>query len=215
MPLHCEAPLRSTSPFRSTTYTRTGGFCPGANPEFQRMARQNPPVLWLTESVCSCPEQPLSATYGRQRYNTLDFASKVVCHETAGFIGFFLPRQLCRLWKPLPRERCPLWNSQPTGCTRPYWKPRAKGKSHPFGIPTRFEMSTHKWKKVCGHSFQNAKIPQAILQHEEESLWDSLCRTHRRIREIRALCTAAPLRRCMDRNTHPCSGERRHDDVSA
>ena len=24
-----------------------------------------------------------------QRYNTLDFASKIVCHETAGFFGFF------------------------------------------------------------------------------------------------------------------------------
>ena len=119
MPLHCEATLRSASPFRRTTYTRTGGFCPGANPEFQRVARQNPPVLWLTESACSRPEQPLSATHGRQRYNTLDFARKVVCHETAGFIGFFLPRQLCRLWKPPPRVRCPLWIPQPTGCSSP------------------------------------------------------------------------------------------------
>ena len=89
---------------------------------------QNPPVLWLTESACSCPEQPLSATHGRQRYNTLDLASKIVCHETAGFIGFFPPRrtlpsigflpprQRRRLWKPLPREHCPLWIPQPTGC---------------------------------------------------------------------------------------------------
>ena len=132
MPLHSKAPLRCASTFRRTTYTRTGGFCPGANPEFQCVARQNPPVLWMTESVCSCPEQPLSATHGRQRYNTLDFASKVVCHETAGFIGFFLPRQRCRLWKPLPRERCPLWNSLPTGRSRPYWKPRAKGIAIPL-----------------------------------------------------------------------------------
>ena len=28
----------------------------------------------------------------------------------------------------------------------------------PFGIPARFEMSTHKWKMVCGHSFQNAPL---------------------------------------------------------
>ena len=131
MPLHCEAPLRFASPFHRTTYTRTGGFCPGANPEFQRVARQNPPVLWLTESACSRPEQPLSATHGRQRYNTLDFAAKVVCHETAGFIGFFLPRralpsigclpprQRRRLWKPPPRERCPLWIPQPTGRSPP------------------------------------------------------------------------------------------------
>ena len=144
MPLHCEAALRSASPFRRTTYTRTGGFCPGANPEFQRVARQNPPVLWLTESACSRPEQPLSATHGRQRYNTLDFASKVVCHETAGFIGFFLPRQRCRLWKPLPRERCPLWIPLPTGRSRPYWITQSQRNCHPFGIPARFEMSTHK-----------------------------------------------------------------------
>ena len=95
MPLHFEAQLSFSSPFHSTTYTRTGGFCPRSNPVFQRVARQNPPVLWLTESACSCPEQPLSATHGRQRYNTLDFANKVVCHETAGFIGFFLPGRLC------------------------------------------------------------------------------------------------------------------------
>ena len=144
MPLHCEATLRFSSPFRRTTYTRTGEFCLGANPEFQRVAHQNPPVLWLTESACSRPEQPLSATHGRQRYNTLDFAGKVVCHETAGFIGFFLPRrvlpsigclpprQRCRLWKPLPWGRCPLWIPHPTGRSRPYWKPRAKGIAIPL-----------------------------------------------------------------------------------
>lgn len=27
-----------------------------------------------------------------QRYNTLDFPEKVVCHETAGFFGFFRPK---------------------------------------------------------------------------------------------------------------------------
>ena len=156
MPLHCEATLRFSSPFRRTTYTRTGEFCLGANPEFQRVAHQNPPVLWLTESACSRPEQPLSVTHGHQRYNTLDFANKVVCHETAGFIGFFLPRSVLpsigclpprqrrRLWKPLPRELCPLWNPLPTGRSRPYWKSRAKGKSYPFGISARFEMSTRK-----------------------------------------------------------------------
>ena len=79
--------------------------------------------------------------------------SKVVCHETAGFFGFLPPRQRCRLWKPLSRELCPLWNPLPTGRSRPYWKPRAKGIIHPFGIPARFEMSTHKEKLVCGHSF--------------------------------------------------------------
>ena len=105
---------------------------------------QNPPVLWLAESACPCPEQPLSTTHGRQRYNTLDFARKVVCHETAGFIGFFLPRQRCRLWKPLPRERCPLWIPQPTGCSPPLLETPRQRNCHPFGIPARFEMSTHK-----------------------------------------------------------------------
>ena len=119
MPLHYKAPLRFAFPFRNITYTRTGGFCWRKLLSFLSGRTQNPPVLWLTESACSCPEQPLSATHGRQRYNTLDFANKVVCHETAGFIGFFLPRQLCRLWKPLPRVLCPLWNPQPTGCSSP------------------------------------------------------------------------------------------------
>ena len=170
MPLHCEATLRFSSPFRRTTYTRTGEFCLGANPEFQRVAHQNPPVLWLTESACSRPEQPLSATHGRQRYNTLDFASKVVCHETAGFIGFFLPwRALPSIGFLPPRQRCRLWKPLPTGHSRPYWKPRAKGKSHPFGIPARFEMYTHKGKMVCGHSFQNAKIPRTSSDKEMKS----------------------------------------------
>ena len=66
---------------------------------------QNPPVLPGTESVCSGRQHPLSTPGGRQRYNTLDFTNKVVCHETAGFIGFFLPRQRCRLWEPLPTGR--------------------------------------------------------------------------------------------------------------
>ena len=144
MPLHSEAPLRSTSPFRRTTYTRTGGFCLWANPDFQRMARQNPPVLLMLERLCSARKHPLSSVSGRQRYNTLDLASKIVCHETAGFIGFFLPRralpsigfhpprQPCRLWKPLPRALCPLWIPLPTGRSRPYWKPRAKGIAIPL-----------------------------------------------------------------------------------
>lgn len=166
MQLHSKAPLRSASPFRSTTYTRTGGLCLRKLLGFSSGRTQNPPVLWLAESACSCPEQPLSVTHGRQRYNTLDFADKVVCHETAGFIGFFLPRralpsigcllprQRCRLWKPLPRERCPLWIPLPTGRTRPYWRRKSQRNRCPFGIPARFEMSTHKWKIVCGHSYK-------------------------------------------------------------
>ena len=87
---------------------------------------QNPPVLWLTESACSRPEQPLSATHGRQRYNTLDFAGKVVCHETAGFIGFFLPLKGAALhWMP-PAKAAP-----------PPLETTAKAAC-PFGIPDAF-----------------------------------------------------------------------------
>ena len=95
MPLHCEATLRFAFPFRNITYTRTGGFCLWANHDFQRMARQNSPVLLPLERLCSARKHPLSSVSGRQRYNTLDFAGKVVCHETAGFIGFFPPGRLC------------------------------------------------------------------------------------------------------------------------
>ena len=107
-----------------TTYTRTGGFCESIIPRFSPGGTQNPPVLPGTESVCSGRQHPLSAPGGRQRYNTLDFTHKVVCHETAGFIGFFLPRQRCRLWKPLP-----------TGHSRPYWKPRVSGDTSPLNAP--------------------------------------------------------------------------------
>ncbi len=133
MPFHCEAPLRFASPFRSTTYARTGGFCRGANPEFQRMARQNPPVLLPLERLCSVRKHPLSSVSGRQRYNTLDFSRKVVCHETSGFIGFFLPRRaLPSIGCLPPRQRRRLWKPLPTGHSRPYWKPRAKGTAVPL-----------------------------------------------------------------------------------
>ena len=156
MPLHCEAPLRSASPFRRTTYTRTGGFCYRKLLGFSSGRTQNPPVLWLTESVCSCPEQPLSATHGRQRYNTLDFANKVVCHETAGFIGFFLPRRAC---PPLDASRqgsaaafgnhcqgnaVPFGFPSQQGVPHPYWMTPSQRNRRPFGIPARFDMSTHK-----------------------------------------------------------------------
>ena len=144
MRLHSKAPLRCASERSRSPYTRTGGLCPGTNPEFQRVARQNPPVLWLAEIACSCPEQPLSATHGRQKYHTLDFARKVVCHETAGFIGCFLPRrglpsigclpprQRRRLWKPLPRQRVPLESSANRALPAPIGLPKAKGIAVPL-----------------------------------------------------------------------------------
>ena len=150
MQLHFKAPLRCAFPLRHTTYTQTGGFFPGANPDFQRMARQNPPVLWLAESACFSPEHPLSATHGRQRYNTLDFANKVVCHETSGFIGFFLPGRLC---PPLDSTRqgssaafgnhcqgnaVPFGFPSQQGAPRPYWMTPGQRNCRPFGFPDAF-----------------------------------------------------------------------------
>lgn len=74
-----------------------------------------------TKSACSASAekclsgvgQPLSSVSGRQRYNTLDFASKVVCHETAGFFGFFRSK----------------------GNTIPSEHPRQRRTLFPFGIP--------------------------------------------------------------------------------
>ena len=48
-----------------------------------------------------------------QRYNTLDFPRKVVCHETAGFFGFFRSK----------------------GNTIPSEHPRQRRTLFPFGIP--------------------------------------------------------------------------------
>ena len=138
MQLHSKAPLRFASLFRRTTYTRTGGFCWRKLLGFSSGRTQNPPVLLPPERVCSIRKHPLSSVSGRQRYNTLDLASKIVCHETAGFIGFFLPRQRCRLWKPPPRERCPLWIPQPTGRSRPYWMTQSQRNCRPFEIPDAF-----------------------------------------------------------------------------
>ena len=118
-----------------------------------------------------CLPEPLAAPFPRQpepRCNTLDFAGKVVCHETAGFIGFFLPRRaLPSIGFLSPRVRCPLWIPLPTGRSRPYWKPRAKGICHPFGIPARFEMSTHKEKNELWAFIskrQQYKNPQNLIR---------------------------------------------------
>ena len=156
MQLHSKDSLRCAFPFRHTTYTRTGGFFLGANPEFQRVARQNPPVLWLAESACSCPEQPLSATHGRQRYNTLDFAGKVVCHETAGFFGFFVPRRALPSMDASYQGSAAAFGNHRQGNSVPFGFPSQQGALAPIGNPEpkefaiplesqmRFEMSTHK-----------------------------------------------------------------------
>ena len=120
MLLHSKASLRFSSPFRRTTYTRTAGFCLWANPDFQRVARQNPPVLLMLERLCSARKHPLSSVSGRQRYNTLDFARKVVCHETAGFIGLFLPLKGAALhWMPPAKAAPPPLETTAKGCGSP------------------------------------------------------------------------------------------------
>ena len=40
----------------------------------------------------------------------------------------------------------PTENRVPTGRFRPYWKPRIKGICHPFEIPARLRICTHKLK---------------------------------------------------------------------
>ena len=57
--------------------------------------------------------QPLSSVSRKQRYNTLDFLVKVVCHETSGFFGFF----------------------QSMGNTIPSEHPRRRETLFPFEIP--------------------------------------------------------------------------------
>ena len=96
MQLHSENQLHSFSSFRFTTYTRTVGFCLKDKPNFQRVARQNPPVLRSPESACSRTEQPLSADRGRKRSNTLDFPT-----ENRVPTGRFRP-----YWKPRSQGTC-------------------------------------------------------------------------------------------------------------
>ena len=85
-------------------------------------------IFQPTKSACSAAtvnrlsgvEQPLFSVSGHKRYNTLDFAGKVVCHETAGFFGFF----------------------QSKGNFIPSELPRQKGTPFPFEIPFSTGMPT-------------------------------------------------------------------------
>ena len=89
--------------------------------------------------------QPPFPPAASQRYNTLDLASKIVCHETAGFFGFFRPHRpqaacnaqpLNAAFSALQRERRPLWIPLPTGMLlAPIGRPRAKEAHRPSGLP--------------------------------------------------------------------------------
>ena len=68
--------------------SRSGGFCSCKARCFRGACPQNPPALM--PQARPWPAQHLSSVSAHKRYNTLHFACKVVCHETAGFFGFFL-----------------------------------------------------------------------------------------------------------------------------
>ena len=176
MPLHFKALLCCAFTFRDTTYTRTGGFCPRSNPVFQRVARQNPPVLWLTESACSCPEQPLSATHGRQRYNTLDFVRKQSRVPRNRRFHWILPATEGATihWIPPAKAALPPLETTANRVLSPLLETQSQRNCRPFGFPARFEMSTHKLKMVCGRSFQNSGIIKKTTPDPGELLWSEV-----------------------------------------
>ena len=59
-----------------------------------------------------------------------------------------------------PRQRVPFVSISQQGALTPIGDVRAKVTAVPLDSQMRFERSTHKWKMVCGHLFQNAKIPR-------------------------------------------------------
>lgn len=174
MPLHCEAALRFSSSFHDTTYTRTGGFCFQQIPDSAPGGTQNPPVLLTLEKVCSV-RPPLSSVSGRQRYNTLDFARKVVCHETSGFIGFFLPGR-----------RCPPLDSTRQGSSAAFGN-HCQGYAVPFGIPCQQDAPRPYWmtqgqKNCVGKRIANC-APMLVLSQFRDIPWAI----------VAALCLSARL----------------------
>ena len=75
--------------------------------------------------------QPLSGVSREQRYNTLDFPRKVVCHETAGFFGFFRSK----------------------GNTIPSEHPRQRRTLFPFGIPLSTETMLDSTAPITKRTF--------------------------------------------------------------
>lgn len=83
--------------------------------------------------------QPLSGVSREQRYNTLDFPRKVVCHETAGFFGFFRSKGNS-IPSEHPRQRRPLFPFESPcqqGCCSPLLDdPESRGESSPLDTPS-------------------------------------------------------------------------------
>ena len=74
----------------------------------------------------------------------------------------------------------PTENRVPTGRFHPYWKPRINGICHPFEIPARLRICTHKQKKrVCDYRSINAKNPTVDPPKSRgKTVRFSLCRIH-------------------------------------
>lgn len=62
---------------------------------FVTYSPQNPPVLLPLKTVCLAWDNPLSSISGRKRYNTLYFASKIVCQGQRCFPLDTLCQQGC------------------------------------------------------------------------------------------------------------------------
>ena len=109
-----------------------------ANPDFVR-GRTKSACPAAAKSVCLLFHPAPFSVSGKQRYNTLDFPEKVVCHETAGFFGFFRSKgKLSPLNTPGKGERrSPLYTPGQQSCSHPYWMTQGQ-RCFPFGIPLMF-----------------------------------------------------------------------------
>ena len=98
--------------------------------------------LQPTKSACSAATgnglsgmgQPLSSVSGRKRYNTLDFASKIVCQvELRPPLDTPAKGNAVSLWIPYANR----------DAARPYWKPRAKG-----ALPLWTPRLSMQWRSI-------------------------------------------------------------------
>ena len=112
---------------------------------------RNPSVLLSPEKACSVRQHPLSGTSGRKRYNTLDFACKIVCQQ-----GAFTP-----IGNPESHHPQMACNAQPPQAALS----ACKGICHPFEIPARFEICIYKPEKRCLH----LHIPKRKNPHSRSS----------------------------------------------
>ena len=86
---------------------------------FVTYSPQNPPVLLPLKTVCLAWDNPLSSISGRKRYNTLYFASKIVCQVKLRPLWIPLPRAtLFPFGYPMPTGMllAPIGNPEPRGC---------------------------------------------------------------------------------------------------